>query len=60
MHTRKSLASPERIRAFIEKEYPAFAGCEMSIGLLGEVYRVTVKDQAHLCHSINIPLNALP
>jgi hypothetical protein len=60
MHTRKSLASPEQIRAFIEKEYPLFAGCEMSIGLLGDVYRVTVKDQAHVCHTIHIPLKALP
>jgi len=59
MHTRKSLASPEQIRAFVEKEYPAFAGCEMSIGLLGRVYRVVVKDP-HVCHTIHIPLRALP
>jgi hypothetical protein len=60
MYTRKSLASPEQIRSFIEKEYPAFAGCEMSIGLLGGIYRVMVKDQAHVWHTIHIPLKALP
>jgi len=60
MHTPKSLASPETIRAFIEKEYPEFAGCQISIGLLGDVYRVMVEDQAHVCHTIHIPLKALP
>lgn len=61
MHTRtKSLASPEKLRAFIAKEYPLFAGCQMSVGLLGEVYRVMVKDQAHVWHTIHIPLKALP
>ena len=60
MHTRTSLASPEQIRAFIEKEYPVFAGCKMTTGLLGGVYRVTVQDQAHVWHTIHIPFEALP
>jgi hypothetical protein len=59
MHTRKTLASPKAIRAFISKEYPEFAGCEMSIGLLGGVYRVTVKDQDHGWHTVHIPRKTL-
>lgn len=59
MHTNQPLASHEEIRAFVEKEYPELTGGKISIGLLGDRYRVVVKDASHVSHTIHIPLEAL-
>ena len=59
MQTSEPLASCEKIRAYIEEQYPELTGGEISIGLLGNHYRVMVKDQAHVWHTIHIPLETL-
>ena len=41
-HTNQPLARPEEIRAFIDKEYPELTGGQISIGLLGNHYRVSL------------------
>jgi hypothetical protein len=56
MHTNQPLASPEEIRAFVEKEYPQFTGGRISIGLLGDHYRVVVEDASHVLHTLHISL----
>ena len=58
-HTNQPLARPEEIRAFIDKEYPELTGGQISSGLLGNHYRVIVKDAAHILHTIHIPVDAL-
>ncbi len=57
-HTNQPLATPEEIRAFIDEEYPELAGRQISIGLLGNHYRVIVKDAVHILHTIHIPVDA--
>ena len=59
MHTNQPLASREEIRAFVEKEYPELTGGRISIGLLGDHYRVVVEDASHVLHTIHIPLETL-
>lgn len=59
MQTNQSLASREEIRAFVEREYPYLVGGLISIGFLGNHYRVVVKDASHLLHTIHIPLDML-
>jgi hypothetical protein len=59
MHTNQPLASREEIRAFVEKEYPELIGGRISIGLLGDHYRLAVKDASHVLHTIHIPLETL-
>jgi hypothetical protein len=56
MHTNQPLASREEIRAFVEKEYPELTGGRISIGLLGDYYRVVVEDASRVMHTIRIPL----
>ena len=56
MQTNRPLASREEIRAFVEKEYPELTGGRISIGLLGDHYRVVVEDASHVLHTIHIPL----
>jgi hypothetical protein len=58
-HTSQPLAAPEAIRALIDREYPELTGGPISISLLGNRYRVIVKDVAHLSHTIHIPVDAL-
>jgi hypothetical protein len=57
-HTNQPLATPEEIRAFIDKEYPELTGGQISISLLGNRYRVIVKDAAHVSHTIHVPVDA--
>ena len=56
MHSNQPLAYREEIRAFVEKEYPELTGGRISIGLLGDHYRVVVEDASHVLHTIRIPL----
>ena len=56
MHTNQPLASPEEIRAFVEKEYPELTGGRISIGLSRDYYRVVMEDASHALHTIHIPL----
>jgi hypothetical protein len=56
MHTNQPLASREEIRAFVKKEYPELTGGRISIGLLGDQYRVMVEDASRVLHTIHIPL----
>ena len=58
-HTNQPLARPEEIRAFIDKEYPELTGGQISVGHLGNHYRVIVKDAARILHTIHIPVDAL-
>ena len=58
-HTNHPLATPEEIRAFIDKEYPELTGGRISIGLLGDHYRVVVEDTSCVLHTIHIPLETL-
>ena len=60
MPTSQALASPDRIRSYIYREYPELAGYEISIGLLGGVYRIVVKDRFHILHTLNIPVSEIP
>ena len=59
MHSNQPLAYREEIRAFVEKEYPQFTGGRISIGLLGDHYRVVVEDASHVLHTIRLPLEPL-
>ena len=59
MHTNQPPASREEIREFVEKEYPALTAGRISIGLLGDHYRVVVEDASHVRHTIHIPLETL-
>jgi hypothetical protein len=59
MHTNQPLASREEIRAFVEKEHPELTGGRISIGLLGDNYRVSVEDASHVLHTIHIPVETL-
>ena len=59
MQTNQPLASRERIQALVEKEYPELTGSQISIGLLGNHYRVVVEDEAYVLHTIHIPIEAL-
>ena len=52
----KKRVSRKEIRAFAEKEYPELTGGRISIGLLGNHYRVVVEDDSHVLHTIHIPL----
>lgn len=49
MQTNQPFTSREEIRAFVEKEYPELSGGRISIGFLGDHYRVVVED-ASLAH----------
>lgn len=47
--------SPEEIRDFIVRNYPDLANARgMSIGLLGNIYRVVVTDGVHVNHTLKI------
>lgn len=59
MHRNQPLASREEIRAFVEKEYPELTGGPMSIGPLGDSYRVVVEDTFHVLHTIHISFETL-
>jgi hypothetical protein len=59
MQTNPPLASREEIRAFVAKEYPELTGRRISIGLVGDRYRVVVEDAFHALHTIHIPLEKL-
>jgi hypothetical protein len=59
MRTNQPLPSSEELRAFVEKEYPELAGGKISIGFLGDRYRLVVQDASHVLHTIHIPLEAL-
>ena len=59
MHSNQPLAYREEIRAFVEKEYPELTGGRISIGLLGDHYRVVVEDTSCVLHTIHIPLETL-
>jgi hypothetical protein len=59
MHSNQPLAYREEIRAFVEKEYPELTGGRISIGLLGDSYRVVVEDASHVLRTIHIPLETL-
>jgi hypothetical protein len=60
MTTSQALASPDRICSYIYREYPELAGYEISVGLLGGVYRIVVKDRFHVLHTLNIPVSEIP
>lgn len=43
-----------KIAKYIEQHYPELAGCDLSIGLRSNVYRVMVLDPFHWLHTIKI------
>ena len=47
--------SERRMKAFIKRNYPAFAVCEIAIGVLGNYYRVIVTDPLNVVHTLRIP-----
>jgi len=53
----KDLASENQIRAVIEDAYSVFIGCEISIGLIGNAYRIMVKDTFDVWHTLNVPFD---
>jgi hypothetical protein len=59
MQRNQPLASRDQIRALVKKEYPDLTGPRISIGLLGDHYRVVVEDAAHVSHTIYIPIETL-
>ncbi|HXT40668.1 MAG TPA: hypothetical protein VN887_11705 [Candidatus Angelobacter sp.] len=59
MHSNQPPAYREEIRAFVEEEYPELTGGRISIGLVGDYYRVVVEDASHVLHTIHIPLETL-
>jgi hypothetical protein len=47
---------PERrMKAYIKRNYPELAGCEIAIGVLGNYYRVIVTDPLSVNHTLRIP-----
>ena len=59
MQSNQQPAYLEEIRAFVQKEYPELTGGRISIGLLGDHYRVVVEDASRVLHTIHIPLETL-
>jgi len=57
--TSQPLASRSRIHEYIYREYPELAGCKISIGRLGNVYRIIVTDRFHVLHTLNIPVSEI-
>ena len=55
----KELASEDEVRAVIEDAYPEFTGCEISIGFLGDTYRIMVKDPCDVWHTIKVPFRTM-
>ena len=51
---RPTLLTPEELREFIDFNYPELVGCQMSIGLIGDTYRIVVVDQCHVLHTFHI------
>jgi len=49
-----TLLTPEELREFIDFNYPELAGCQMSIGLNRDTYRIVVIDQCHVLHTFYI------
>ena len=51
----KKFVSERRMKAYIKRNYPALAGCEIAIGVLGNYYRVIVTDPLNVVHTLRIP-----
>ena len=50
-----SYVSERRMKAYIKRNYPELAGCELAIGVLGNYYRVIVIDPSNVNHTLRIP-----
>ncbi len=56
--SKSKLLTPDQLRKCIDRHYPEFASCEMGIGLLGDTYRINIRDQFHVLHILKITVNA--
>lgn len=49
-----NMHTDRKITEYIGRHYPELAGCDISIGLSGNIYRIMVLDQVHCLHTIKI------
>jgi len=56
--SQSKLLTPDHLRKCIDRNYPEFVGCEMAIGLLGDTYRINIRDHFHVLHILKITVDA--
>jgi hypothetical protein len=56
---KKKWHSPTEIRAFIDRNYDGLGAYELSIGMMGHIYRINLIDQFGVMHALRHTVDEL-